>query len=286
MPWFKVDDRFHSHIKVHRLPMAARGLWVTAGSWCASQLTDGFVPRKLVVVLGARQRDAEALVDAKLWTQVDGGYRFNSWLDYQPSKEEWEAKRQGNAARVAAHRAKKSPESRQDSSKILPKSRQNPSKGLAEVWQPEPSDSAVLAPCVTHYSGISNALPTRPDPIREEAAASSLPAAAGPSAHENQIRGFRFVASLLGRSTFDIAPLGSFQAEYGHIGGKPDAEHATVAKAVNADEWCRANPSRVDAPHLQRTWQKYLAGPVKQIVRAVPPPAAAPAPLAHQLMKF
>lgn len=131
--------------------------------------------------------------------------------------------------------------------------------------------------------------PPCPLPLPEErsadAALSSGAAAAAPKV-EPHIRGFKFVASLLGRSTFDIAPVGSFMTEYSWIGARPASELERVAKAANADEWCRENPSRVDAPHLQRSWQKYLAGPVKQIVRAVQQPPAAPTPLAHQLMKF
>lgn len=125
-----------------------------------------------------------------------------------------------------------------------------------------------------------------PLPKEELADANSSPAAAAPSAHEQQIRGFKFVASLLGRSTFDIPPIGSFAAEYGWIGSRSDSEHKRVASTVNAEEWCKANPSRVDAPHLQRSWQKYLAGPVKQIARVVPQLRVEPPSAAHQLMKF
>jgi hypothetical protein len=100
-------------------------------------------------------------------------------------------------------------------------------------------------------------------------------------------KGLVFVASLLGRNTMSVPPAGAHAQAYAWIAGRPDAERAEVARSVNASEWCRANPSRVDAPHLQRGWQKYLAGPVKQIARAVQQqPAAAPTPLAHQLMKF
>lgn len=141
-----------------------------------------------------------------------------------------------------------------------------------------------------HRNGVTNAGCNAapgpgPGPVRS-ADADLGSAAAAPSAHEQQIRGFKFVASLLGRSTFDIPPVGSFAAEYGWIGSRPDSEHKRVASTVNAEEWCKANPSRVDAPHLQRSWQKYLAGPVKQIVRAVPQQRSEPPNAAHALMKF
>lgn len=53
MTWFKVDDGFYDHPKVENLSMAARGLWVTAGSWCAKQLTDGVISKKKLGSLAA-----------------------------------------------------------------------------------------------------------------------------------------------------------------------------------------------------------------------------------------
>lgn len=85
--------------------------------------------------------------------------------------------------------------------------------------------------------------------------------------------GFRFVASLLGRSTFDVAPLGAYPRQYASIGARPEAERAAVKLAVEADEWCKLNPQDVDAPHLERRWQKYLAGPTKPVLK---PLAATP----------
>jgi hypothetical protein len=278
MTWFKVDDRFHGHPKAIRVSLASRGLWVVAGSWCAAQLTDGFVPSKMVVALGGRKRDAEALIECGLWVAAEGGYQFHDWLKYQPSAAEMIAKRESEADRKRQSRAKTPPESRQNPAKTPPSHGQDFGEHNSII-------SNHLAPVVRADKLRSPHPPTRPDQIREEAAASS-PGTAAPTALDTQLRGFNFVAGLLGRSQFDIPPLGSFAAEYGHIGSKPEAERLRVAKAVNADVWCRENPSRVDAPHLQRSWQKYLAGPVKQIARAVQQPAAAPTPLAHQIMKF
>ena len=64
MPWFKVDDSFWGHPKRVACPPAALGLWVTAGSWCGQQLTDGHVPKHMLSVLGGKPKDAAALVSA------------------------------------------------------------------------------------------------------------------------------------------------------------------------------------------------------------------------------
>ena len=103
--WWKVDDALHSHPKWLATPPRARALWVTAGSWCASHLTDGFVPTKAIATFDARQADARALVKSGLWEVVDGGYRFHGFAKYQPTKEEVEAVRAAARERARAARA-------------------------------------------------------------------------------------------------------------------------------------------------------------------------------------
>lgn len=107
MPWFKVDDGFWSHPKVIACPLPAIGLWVRAGSWSAQQLTDGVIPRVALQMLGARPKDAAALVTAGLWVVEGQGWRFHDWETYQPTRATVEAERAATAARVAAWRQRK-----------------------------------------------------------------------------------------------------------------------------------------------------------------------------------
>lgn len=93
MPWFRVDDGFALHPKVNAAGNSAIGLWVRAGSWCAQQLTDGFVPAHIITALGGRPKDAASLVGAGLWRTVDGGWQFHDWSDRQPSAESVKLKR-------------------------------------------------------------------------------------------------------------------------------------------------------------------------------------------------
>lgn len=88
MPWFKVDDRLAHHPKVMEAGNAAMGLWVRAGSWSAAHLTDGFVPKTLLVTLDGKRAQADALVKAGLWVAEPDGYRFRDWFDYQPSAQD------------------------------------------------------------------------------------------------------------------------------------------------------------------------------------------------------
>lgn len=104
MPWFAVDDALHSHPKWLAATPGARALWVTAGSWCAANLTDGRVPKSAIGRLGARQRDAKTLTAIGLWIDEGEAYRFHDWSDRNPTKEQVEAARA--AARERRARAK------------------------------------------------------------------------------------------------------------------------------------------------------------------------------------
>ena len=142
MTWFRVDDSFYDHPKVLGLDMSARGLWVSAGTYCARHLTDGVISEREIRVIGGTRRQAEKLVAAGLWRVVDpvdnsvdgavgnsagdsavnlsrgrrasGGassrarrYAFNDWRDFQPTRDDVNAKRKAARDRMAAARAKK-----------------------------------------------------------------------------------------------------------------------------------------------------------------------------------
>lgn len=107
MPWFKVDDGFHGHPKVMMLSPSAIGLWLLAGTWSAQYLTDGLVPAGMVRRFGGTPEDAADLVNAALWHEVDGGYQFHEWAEYQPLKADVEAERAASRDRMRAVRAKR-----------------------------------------------------------------------------------------------------------------------------------------------------------------------------------
>ncbi len=106
MAWFAVDDGFWGHPKRLACPAAAIGLWAVAGSWAAQQLTDGFIPRHVLPVLGGKPKDAAALVAAGLWETEDGGWRFHEWDERNPTAAEVLADRaEKHEAKVRAGRA-------------------------------------------------------------------------------------------------------------------------------------------------------------------------------------
>ena len=107
MPWFRIDDGFWCHPKVLRCTHRAIALWVRAGSWCAQQLTDGYVPASALPMLNATRTDAGQLVKAGLWAVDGDGWRFHQWDERQPTREAVEADRAAVADRVRRYRKRK-----------------------------------------------------------------------------------------------------------------------------------------------------------------------------------
>lgn len=83
MPWFPVDDAFHSHPKAKKAGDEALGMWTRAGAHCMAYLTDGFVADWWVKEQPKGVVKAQRLVKAELWrrTERDGetGYQFHDW---------------------------------------------------------------------------------------------------------------------------------------------------------------------------------------------------------------
>src|SRR5215469_8171050 len=108
MTWFRVDDGFHSHPKVLPTSLEARGLWVTAGSWASSHLTDGFVPLAAIASLGGSPTLADELVTAGLWKRRKcgkvTGYQFHDWTKKNPTREAVENERAAAAERQRRRR--------------------------------------------------------------------------------------------------------------------------------------------------------------------------------------
>lgn len=97
MTWFKLDDQFPHHPKVLRAGPEAAWLFVAAGCYSASHLTDGLIPKCALATITAQknaQRLADTLVRVGLWEELDDDYVIHDYLAYNPSREEVEADRQ------------------------------------------------------------------------------------------------------------------------------------------------------------------------------------------------
>lgn len=85
IPWFKVDDKLHSHPKARRAGLAAMGLWSLAGSHCMDYLTDGVVEAWFVEAWPDGVTLAARLVRVGLWDEHPDGYVFHDWGEFQPT---------------------------------------------------------------------------------------------------------------------------------------------------------------------------------------------------------
>jgi hypothetical protein len=93
MAWVKVDDQFFRHPKVMSAGRDARDLYLVGLCYCAQSLTDGFIPRAALRVLGAEaeidqaQASADRLVEVGLWELAAEGYMVHDYHKYQPTRE-------------------------------------------------------------------------------------------------------------------------------------------------------------------------------------------------------
>ena len=108
MPWAKVGDEWWCHPKVLGLPLAPRGLWVSALSWSCAQRKD-VVPTGFLALVGGTVADADALVEHGLWVVVDGGWRIHDWSEYQQATV---SERRAEAGRKGGQRSGESRRSR------------------------------------------------------------------------------------------------------------------------------------------------------------------------------
>jgi hypothetical protein len=84
-----------------------------AMSWSADNLTDGFIPKRVLTRWGTTG-DAARLVSAGLWEAAviggEPGWQFHDWCDYQPTRATVDERRKRNAEKLAAWRAKRDQE--------------------------------------------------------------------------------------------------------------------------------------------------------------------------------
>lgn len=104
MPWARIDDALHSHPKILQTSLAALGLHLLGLSYAADYLTDGFLPTPWVRRTTDDPELAGELVQYGFWIEAEGGYRIHDYLDYNPSKADYEARleRQRNGGQKGA----------------------------------------------------------------------------------------------------------------------------------------------------------------------------------------
>lgn len=108
MAFVKVDDKLPQHPKMlhataHQ-PLAF-GLYVAGLCYANLNRTDGFLPAGCVPFLTAAKRPrpaVQALVDAALWHEIEGGYVIHDYLKHQASAAQINSKLRRDSARKRA----------------------------------------------------------------------------------------------------------------------------------------------------------------------------------------
>jgi hypothetical protein len=166
--WFKVDDSFHSHPKVLAASPAALGLWVVAGSWSGSNLSDGFVPDHVLPrLLPDAASLARDLVAAGLWKRTRGGYRFHDWNEFNPVAETVQAERAAARERMRAVRARRK-EGETNDQRADFKQGLNKGRETAEETSSEPADAGQHVNGSGEQQANVRAKFGYPDPTRPE----------------------------------------------------------------------------------------------------------------------
>lgn len=117
MTWVRIDDQFPKHPKIARCGPIGQALFVSGLCYCAQYLTDGFIPSGVAAALIDATDDdlvetfdirrvIQRLVDSGMWEKVRGGYQVHDYLEYQPSKETVQARRDEARNRMRSHRSR------------------------------------------------------------------------------------------------------------------------------------------------------------------------------------
>lgn len=107
MTWVKLDDQFPDHPKVIAAGGDAAWLYVAGLCYCQAKLTDGHIPRGIVVRLTDRRHPlvlANQLVKVGLWEEDADGFRVHDFMEYNLDSATVKAKKDANRNRVTAWR--------------------------------------------------------------------------------------------------------------------------------------------------------------------------------------
>jgi len=138
MAWLKLDDQIFYNRKVAQCDTETKMLYIVGLTYCANQLTDGFIPEATLPLLAGMagidwqiaKQSASKLLDVCLWFATDNGWQIPDYLDYNPSKEQVlhnrevrsEAGKRGGQVKAGKTLANSQQNAKQNPGKILPPS--------------------------------------------------------------------------------------------------------------------------------------------------------------------
>lgn len=166
--WARVDDAWWCHPKVMGLPLAPRGLWVSALSWSCAQRSS-HVPAAFLTMVGGTEQDAAALVEAGLWVPSEGGWDVHDWAEYQSlsvSEKRAQAGRRGGQRSGASRRSKSEANGTKQGG--LPAETSKQTEATAKQTPKQDPIPSQPNPVTTSISEQPQVLETGPSPVELE----------------------------------------------------------------------------------------------------------------------
>lgn len=150
MGWVRLDDNFADHPKVIGLSDTAFRLYIEALCYSNRQLTDGFIPMSVYVKL-SKLDEADYLIEAGLWEEVEKGYQIRSYTEYQPTRSKVNEKREQAKDRLKRYRERQSENADETQMKLHPQpipnpTQPNPNKDIKNYLEQEDDESYELTP--------------------------------------------------------------------------------------------------------------------------------------------
>lgn len=227
MTWVRIDDAMPQHPKIAAVGPLGLAMQVAALCYCNRHLTDGFVPwgaaRTLLswevlgeggaiwtlsMTSGMAGKDVttdaviDALLDAGVWTDADGGYRIHGYAEYQPTKEQVMAARADLSAKRSAA-GKRGAASRWQNGKAVASAVAYGCHGDGPDPDPDPK-TPPATPSVSSRAREARPSPTTVHPDLEDA---TLPSAEDAPPSRQDAPGSRFVARTPPDPSSEAKPL-------------------------------------------------------------------------------
>ncbi|KDN86721.1 hypothetical protein [Kitasatospora cheerisanensis] len=247
MPWFKIDDKAHSHPKWLRAGNAAVGLFVRAGSYSAQHLTEGIVPGAVAQLYGTATQAAK-LVKVGLWHTSDhdcprcpqprgGDYVIHDFFENNrnTTKAQDEANRRAAAERAAKSRAARNAnrfagENAANRARFAGENETNPARN-----EPQSPDSAAGQDSTSHRTPAEGAAHAHAAamPYPGTSFGSTGAAAERPAAHPDRLGDLKAAIAAAGLAGIGWS-LRESQWEYTRQAVEKVGIPAMVAFAVNS----------------------------------------------------
>lgn len=126
--WGKVYGDLWCHPKFITMPAGPGWLWTKALSYSKGMRTYGVIGAQLLPVFSATPEDAQGLVDAGVWEETSGGWRFHDWDQYQTTRE-----RDEEVSRKRSEAGRKGGRPRRQETPVTSGDKQVESKALSNV---------------------------------------------------------------------------------------------------------------------------------------------------------